>query len=66
VANCISFSDFANMTWSSANINVFKVHFLNLKCVTNWLCYSFTAVSRYILNRAGESGNPCLTPWLVT
>jgi hypothetical protein len=57
----------AIMTWSSANNSVYSCWFFeSLILVMSRFCHLGIILSKYILNSAGERGQPWHTPLLIS
>ena len=52
--------------WSSANNSVLKSNSLVYVLVFNFYNQIRIASSNHTLNKTGDSGGPCLTPWVIT
>jgi hypothetical protein len=52
--------------WSSANNSVSKINSLEYLLVISFFNQILMTSSKHKLNKTGDSGQPCLTPWVMT
>ena len=53
------------INWSSANNSVLKTNSLKYLLAVSFCNQILIISSKYKLNKTGDSGHPCLTPWVV-
>jgi len=51
------------INWSSANNSVLKINSLKYLLAVSFSNQILITSSKYKLNKTGDSGHPCLTPW---
>jgi len=51
--------------WSSENNSVFKINSLKYLLGSSSCNQILTTSSKYKLNKTGDSGHPCHTPWAI-
>jgi hypothetical protein len=54
------------INWSSADNSVLKINSLKYLLVFSFFNQILITSSRYKLNKTGDRGQPCLTPWVMT
>jgi len=53
------------INWSSANNSVLKINSLNYLLVFSFCNQILITSPKYKLNKTGDSGHLCLTPWVI-
>jgi len=53
------------INWSSANKSVWKINSLKYLLVFSFCNQILITSSKYKLNKTGDSGHPCLNPWVI-